>query len=383
MTLKILHVWSGNLYGGVETFLTTLATLREDLRDVGLDFEFALCFDAKLAAALRDAGAVVHPLGEVRFRNPLTLARARRRLRNLLRRSDFDAVICHAPWSHALAANVVRRARAPLLFWMHDLASGRLWFERLAALTPPDLAVVNSEFTATTLPRLFPTSPFRVIRYPVAVDSPAGGAPTLAARDDSRRDLATDPDAVVILLAARLERWKGHADFIDALALMQANPAWTAWIAGGPQRPVEQSYFAELAAVLDRLNLTARVRLLGHRDDVPRLLAASDLFCQPNSSPEPFGLVFIEALRAGRPVVATNLGGASEIVNDTCGLLVPPRDPAALATALTNLVDDAAARAALGKAGPARAAALCDPKIVLPRLAAVIREFVVPDASKS
>ena len=61
--------------------------------------------------------------------------------------------------------------------------------------------------------------------------------------------------------------------------------------------------------------------------DVPRLLAAADIHCQPNISPEPFGIAFIEALAAGLPVVTSAIGGAIEIVDDTCGRLVPASDP--------------------------------------------------------
>ena len=67
-----------------------------------------------------------------------------------------------------------------------------------------------------------------------------------------------------------------------------------------------------------------RVAFLGARDDVPDLLAQADIFCQPNQSPEPFGIVFIEALQSGIPVVSSRLGGAAEIVDDTCGILIPP-----------------------------------------------------------
>ena len=102
---------------------------------------------------------------------------------------------------------------------------------------------------------------------------------------------------------------------------------------------------------------------------MPALLAASDLFCQPNTAPEPFGIVFVEALYAGLPVVSSATGGAQEIVTDDCGILTPPGDPNALRLALLRLVDDAALRRRLGGAGPARARALSDPAQQAERLA--------------
>ena len=103
------------------------------------------------------------------------------------------------------------------------------------------------------------------------------------------------------------------------------------------------------------------MRFLGERRDVPLLMRAADLFCQPNEGPEPFGVVFAEALLSGVPVVTADTGGAPEIVSDECGRLVPAGDLDALARVLGELVDDAGLRARLGARGPAHAAARCAP----------------------
>jgi glycosyltransferase involved in cell wall biosynthesis len=116
-----------------------------------------------------------------------------------------------------------------------------------------------------------------------------------------------------------------------------------------------------------------RVNFLGQRGDVARLLAA-DIHCQPNTGPKPFGITFIEALYAGLPVVTTSIGGAMEIVDGSCGMLVAPHDPAALAGALRALIEDGELRARLGEAGPARAATLCDPARQMARLAEILNQ---------
>ena len=76
-------------------------------------------------------------------------------------------------------------------------------------------------------------------------------------------------------------------------------------------------------SLVARKGLAERVRFLGERADVPDLLGAADIHCQPNSSPEPFGLAFVEALHAALPVVTSDAGGAREIVTPACGVLVP------------------------------------------------------------
>ncbi len=372
--LRVLHCSSGNMHGGVETFLGTLARQRSLNPD--LEPEFALGFEGRLSDELRLAGSPVHILGPTRFSRPWTVWQTRRRLRRLLGMRPIDVVVCHGCWPHLLFGPEARRSGRPLVFWMHDLAQGTHWLDRGASQTPPDLAVVNSHCTADALPRLFPGAPREVLYYPVdAVKVDADEA-----RAAIRAELATPGDATVILQACRLERWKGHALLIDALGRLRDRPGWVAWIAGGVQRPADQVYLDELKAAVRALGIEDRVRFLGQRFDVPRLLAAADLHCQPNMGAEPFGIAFIEALHAGRTVVTTRLGGAAEIVDDTCGVLVEPEDASALSMALARLIDEPETRVRLGAGGPARARKLCDPSQALTRLETLLRPLCAKGA---
>src|SRR5262249_9635031 len=121
-----------------------------------------------------------------------------------------------------------------------------------------------------------------------------------------------------------------------------------------------------------RLGIADRVQFLGWQPDVRAVLAAADIYCQPNTGPEPFGIAIIEALFAGLPAVATNLGGPGEILDSSCGILVPSGDVPGLARALERLIREPAQRRQLGAAGPARARVLCDPATQLARLAGVL-----------
>ena len=105
--LRVLHLSAGNLYGGIETFLVTLARHRGLCADI--EPAYALCFEGRLAEELRQAGAPVTILGAARMSRPWTLWRVRRRLAELLRRECWDIVATHGCWPHALAAPVVRR----------------------------------------------------------------------------------------------------------------------------------------------------------------------------------------------------------------------------------------------------------------------------------
>ena len=100
----------------------------------------------------------------------------------------------------------------------------------------------------------------------------------------------------------------------------------------------------ELHALAARHGLTGQVHLLGSRDDVPALMNAADAIVHASVQPEPFGLVVVEAMALGKPVVASNLGGPSETVTPGTGLLFDPDDPAALAHQLQAVLDQPSLR---------------------------------------
>lgn len=362
---RVLHLCAGNLYGGIERIVAECAASRGLCR--AMSPSVAVCFDGRLASEVEAAGVRCTRLGAVRVSRPWTITAARRALARLLDADRPHVVICHSSWMFALAAPVVRggAGAATLVLWLHDLVSGRPWVERWAGLTLPDLVISNSRFAAATVPAMYPAVPRCVLYAPVA----AGGA-AAAGRARTRLELAAEDGVPVILIASRFEAWKGHRDLIAAAARI-VEP-WRLWIAGVPQRKGEEEYARSLRALVSSLGIEDRVRFLGERTDVPALMRAADIHCQPNSGPEPFGLAFVEALYAGLPVVTTAMGGALEIVTDACGRLVPPGDPEALVQALRTLVIDGDARRRLGAAGPARAAGLCDPARQLARLAALV-----------
>jgi glycosyltransferase involved in cell wall biosynthesis len=366
--MRVLHVHSGNLYGGVETLLSTLAHCRALYP--AMHSEFALCFDAGIAGKLRQAGAMVHIIGSVRTRHPVQILRARRRLIQIVNAGAFDAVVCHMAWPLAMFGPAVHRAKLPLIFWMHDAVIRRNWIMLWAGLSSPDLVICNSRYTASTLGRLFSEVPFEILNYPVM--HPAQKLES-ASRETLRSHLRTPSEAVVVLQASRMEPWKGHRLLLEALARLADVPQWICWLAGGPQRPQEISYEQDLRRMAVQLEIADRLRFLGQRSDVGQLMAAADIYCQPNHGVEPFGIAFIEAMHAGLPVVTTAAGGPLEIFDESNGMLVQPNDAASLAVQLGRLMRDAELRRRLGAAGTRRAAQLCDPCRQLPRLHAIIQ----------
>ena len=369
--MKVLHVYSGNLFGGVETLLVTLA--KERSLCPSMQPHFALCFEGRLTEEIRATGLYVHRLGRVRSSQPWTVWLARRQLKQLLRQEGFDVVICHSCWSQALFGSVVRQQQVPLVFWCHDTPKGKHWLERWAKQTPPDFVIANSRYTLAAMPKLYPRICGDVLYSPVP-------CPNISNPDEIRSavraELNTPDNAVVIMQASRLAQLKGQIILLLALAQQHDTPAWVCWIAGGVQRPHEALYLQTLHTQVQELGIADRIQFLGQRADVSRLLAAADIYCQPNIEPETFGIAFVEALYAGLPVVTTALGGAVEIVDESCGRLVAPNDANALSKVLGILITNHEERDALTAKGSARAYQLCDPARQLTQLHALLAELV-------
>jgi glycosyltransferase involved in cell wall biosynthesis len=199
-------------------------------------------------------------------------------------------------------------------------------------------------------------------------------------RTDVRQVLGSSDSTTVIVSATRMEGLKGLDVLLEALRRMPPGLEWHTWVIGGAQRRVDAGFLSALKETARRLGVENRVRFLGQRSDVSRLLAAADVYCQPNTGPESFGVSFVEALYSGLPVVTTAMGGALEIVDASCGVLTPP-DSGAVTRALAALVTNEPYRRRLAEAAPRRARMLCDPVQQTRALAGILAGSLPPLAS--
>lgn len=348
--IKVLHICAGNLYGGIERLLISLAQTQSLCKN--LKPQFACCFTGKLMTELMETGLPVHMLGNVKLSQPWTTLKARKQLKNLLKREQFDLIACHSPWSYVVFEKVARRLGIPVVIWLHAASSGKHWLERWAALHRPDLVIcVSRAILDETAQIMFPDINKVLLHNPLTSAVPAL---TNSDIERIRRDLNTPSGAIVIIQVSRMEPLKGQIDLLNVLGRIKELPDWICWQVGGPQRESEEYYFQSLKAQAQQLGINARIRFLGERSDVPHLLQAADIYCQPNRAPEGFGLVFVEALAAGRPVITTAFGGALEIIDNSCGILTKPHDASSLKTALIQLINDIALRQSLGENGKAK-----------------------------
>lgn len=323
---------------------------------------FALFFEGRLSEELTRLSVPVYTLGAVRTSRPWSVWRARRRLTRLLSESRADVVISHGVWPIVVVGSAVHRLGLPLVLFQHTAVRPDDWFERRASRISPDALLANSTFTARTLKPLYPSQTPLVYRCPV----PVPPVLTASEREALRCELGVAPDQVLIIQTSRLEPGKGQRAHLQALAELKGDPSWVSVQVGGPQRPEEHRYYAELKALAARLGILDRVKFLGERQDVPRLLAAADIHCQPSQHPEGFGLTFIEAMLAGLPVVTTKLGAVTEFISAETGILTTNHEE--LVAALARLIASPAERRAMGENGRRAAIRLCGPENQVPEL---------------
>jgi glycosyltransferase involved in cell wall biosynthesis len=164
-------------------------------------------------------------------------------------------------------------------------------------------------------------------------------------RDEARRELGLEPQHRVAIIVARLFPEKNHRLLLEAFADAARNrDEFRLLIAG------EGTEADAIRAQIEQLDLASKVRMLGVRRDIPKLLAASDVFVL-SSDREGLPIAVLEAMGAAKPVVATAVGNVPDVVRDgETGRLVPPCDKGALAEALQELLDDALRAEVLGAA---------------------------------
>lgn len=271
---------------------------------------------------------------------------------DLLHANDVRA----ATWCQ-LAAMLARR---PWVWHVRDLLRGAHRYEHAARLFRPTRLVTNSRAVKR---RLLEFGSWDASRIDVAlngIDSAALRAQ--ADRQVWRAEMALAEEELAVGVVGRLVPWKGQEDFIRAAALLSARvPNVRFFVVGGV---VTDRHTAEqlgdererLERLSRELGLAERMTFTGARGDIPSVMAGLDVLVL-TSHAEPFGNVLLEAMSLGTPVIATAAGGAEEVVEPgKTGLLVPPRDPAALACALQTLLLDPPMLRAFGAAGRERVA---------------------------
>ncbi len=327
--MKICHVLSSLEIGGAERVALRIA---ESQRDEGHKISILAARPGPLEAACREAGL---PVTILRRGNALT--RAAQALKHFTA-GRYDVVNAHNEWAHRVSLSARLARVRPLVMTVHgeSTTAAPSWQFRAPVL---DGVIACStrigERLRTEQPAL-DAGRIVVVDNGVALPPPRSGDALAALRL---------PGHAIVACVARLDPVKDLGTLLTAIASLPR--AQLILVGDGPDR-------AALEARARELGIASRTNFLGFRADVNELLGAADVFAL-SSLTEGMSIAALEAMAAGLPVVATRVGGTPDVVEDgVTGILVPARDPGALAAALGPLLDDPARREALGGAGRER-----------------------------
>ena len=337
---RILIVAEALGYGGTESHLVTVLPR---LADAGLDVAvFCLAERGPRAVELEQAG--VRVLAASRLAN----RREKRLLYPLQAGLDCSALYAFArqwrphvahfflPGPYLLGTPVAMAAQIPIRVmsrrslahyqqnWMGARQIERLLHSRMTAIVGNCSAILRE-----LMEEGVPEAKLRLIYNGI---EPSG---RVQDKGEARATLNLDPDALIGVVVANLIPYKGHRDLIEALALAAPKlpPAWQMLCVGA-----DNDLRPELETLAAAKGLAGNLRFLGQRFDVGRLLEAADFGVLPSRANEGFSNAILESMRAGLPMVVTNVGGNAEaVVDGQTGFVVPPADPAALAAALLRM----------------------------------------------
>ncbi len=343
--MKLLYITT---VGQTMGFFTSLIT--ELIRE-GHKIDIACSDTERIPAQYADLGCEVFPLSC--SRNPLALGNIRsiREIRRIVEEGKYDAVHCHTPIAAALARIACRPLRkrglkviytahgfhfykgAPLVNWLLyypiEWVCAR-WTDLLLTMNREDY-----EFAARRLKA-------GDVKYVpgVGVDTERF-AKVESDRAAKRGELCLGDGDIVLLSVGELNRGKNHQAIFRALAELK-DPRIRYLVAGRGKQE------ASLRAIAESLGIAEQVRLTGHRDDIPELLNAADIFCFP-SIREGLPVALMEAMASGLPCVASGIRGITDLINDgEGGFLCRPNDTQCFAAAIERLVESPSLRKTMG-----------------------------------
>ena len=332
--------------GGAERALVNLA---RHLPTHGFEPSAVLLADGPLRGWLEEAGCSVTVVPAGRTRHLHRTASVIRRLTQLA--GQADVVISNQSKGHVYGGLAAKLAGRPAVWWQQGTPT-RSRIELAATAVPANAVVCSSRDAERAQRRLTPRHLVKLIHLGIEVDAIASRAGSGQA---VRNRLGWESKQVVGIVG-RLQPWKGQEVFLRAAAqIARRHPEARFAVVGGAVLGWEGDYPQHLRRLAEELGIADLVHFAGHQDDVYPWFDAMDVVVHASFG-EPFGLVLVEAMALGKPLVATADGGPLEIVEDgVSGLLVPPGDDKALAGAVEQILDDPTLAASLASAARRRA----------------------------
>lgn len=332
--MRILFLCHNRGYGGVERHVLLLS---RGLAQAGHEVAVAGPRRSWLADRCRPDGIAWHDVAMRGLGDPWSYLR----LAGIALGSRIDLLHGHMRRSSLYGSVVGRLTRRPSVGTVHSLNTFKQYSLNRRVIA------VSRAVRAFLIDHGVPADKIDVVYD----GTPELDAVSAERRAELRASLGLGPADVAVAMTARVVPWKGHGLLLGALGLLRdRRPGLHLYVIGDASNPYGETLERQAADA----GLGASVHFLGYRDDVAQLLASMDLFALPSGT-EGLSMAILEAMSAGLPVVATRVGGVSEVVeHGETGLLCPFGDERALADAIASLAADRGLRASMGERGRRR-----------------------------
>ena len=369
MSLHIVQIIDNLIIGGAQKLLVTLASQAEVN---GLELTIVSLSSNNDRMILDELAGLGTKVIIFQAQHLLDLRRIFR-LSRFLSGGNFDLAQCHLTYANIIGALCGRLAGLLVVTTLHSTEDvlqefhpfiGTLETWTIRHLSKRVVAVgytIADSFRERLRGRVIDVIP-NVVPIPVRI--------TEKERLDLRKEIAGDAHKKIVISVGRIAPPKGYEDLVTAFSfLVPTHPNMVLILIGdGP-------LFEDIRSLISRLSLEKNVLLLGARQDVPRLLAASDLYVS-SSHWEGLPLAILEAMMAGLPVVATDVGDIPRLITADTGLVIPPHQPRAIAEAIAELLRDPGQLREMGAAARARAMQDYSPRVWMERLLNLYRQLL-------
>jgi glycosyltransferase involved in cell wall biosynthesis len=335
--LTIVHSETSSGWGGQE--IRVFAEMRA-CRQRGHRLLLCAPPNTRIYEKCAEAGFPIFPINDNRFGYPATIAR----LAAFFRQQRVDVVNTHSSRDGWIAGIAARLAGVPLLIRSRHIEvdyPNRL-LSRIAFRALPHHVITTSQRISDRLIDELHVNARRVSCIATGVDLSRFNPEVTGTL---HRELSQPASVALVGMVSVLRSWKGHPDFLNAAKILadQAKPVHFVIAGEGDGRP-------DITARIQKLGLENRVTLLGHREDVPQVLASLDVLVLPSTAHEGIPQILLQGQAMAKAIVATEVGGIPEIVQDgETGLLVPARNPQKLAEQIGRVLNDPLLRRQLGE----------------------------------
>lgn len=343
---------SSDMYGASKIFLLTAKTLV----DRGVQVFAVLSEEGPLVSALKELGVEVWTirLGILRrkYFNPIgifnriwVLNTAKRKVEQLILEKDIDTVYSNTA-AVLLGSLVLKKKKVRHVWHLHEIVENPKWFtsamKKIVHASADKIVVVSKAVEDNWK---LADQDTKLVRIYNGIEYDAYLAPGKSLREE----LNIPEEACVVGMIGRVSAWKGQEYFLEIAEQLNKKFINLFFIMVGDAFPGGEYLYKNIKNKITEKRLESKVINLGFRTDIPDILSTLDVFILPSILPDPFPTVILEAMAAGKPIVATGHGGAKEmVVEESGGYLIPWDNAEEAASMIAPLIDDPNLRYQMG-----------------------------------